>query len=52
MRNPRATFMNDLVSMVVEQTIRSERAYESFRDSSRNVSFLSPDRYGTGYRRL
>lgn len=30
MRDPRATFMNDLVPMVVEQTIRGERAYDIF----------------------
>ena len=30
MRDPRATFMNDFVPMVVEQTIRGERAYDIF----------------------
>jgi ATP-dependent Clp protease, protease subunit len=30
MRDPRATFMNDLVSMVVEQTIRGGRANDIF----------------------
>lgn len=30
MRDSRATFMNDLVPMVVEQTVRGERAYDIF----------------------
>ncbi|HEY6254460.1 MAG TPA: ATP-dependent Clp protease proteolytic subunit [Xanthobacteraceae bacterium] len=30
MRDPRATFRNDLVPMVVEQTIRGERTYDIF----------------------